>query len=75
MYDNQVIDLREEGCQILLSFQLGPQQQTSLAPRWANVDPVGSTLGQRGPNVSCYLEWFYKIHTGIYLIYIYISSM
>ena len=27
----------------------------TLAPRWPNVDPVGSTLGQRGPNVPCYL--------------------
>ena len=32
-----------------------PQQQISLAPRWPNVDPVGSTLGQHGPNVPCYL--------------------
>ena len=32
-----------------------PQQQTSLAPYWLNVDHVGSTLGQRGPNVPCYL--------------------
>ena len=27
----------------------------SLAPRWPNVDPIGSTLGQPGPNVTCYL--------------------
>ena len=32
-----------------------PQQLISLVPRWPNVDPVGSTLGQRGPNVPCYL--------------------
>ena len=35
-----------------------PRQQTGLAPRWPNVDPVGSPLGQRGPNVPCYLELF-----------------
>ena len=34
-----------------------PRQQTSLAPRWPNVDPVGYTLGQRGLNVLCYLVW------------------
>ena len=33
-----------------------PRQQTSLAPRWPDVDPVGSTLDQRGPNVPCYLS-------------------
>ena len=32
-----------------------PRQQTSLAQRWPNVDSIGSTLGQRGPNVPCYL--------------------
>ena len=34
-----------------------PRQQTSLAPRGPNVDPVGSTLSQRGPNVHCYLDY------------------
>ena len=32
-----------------------PRQQTLLAPSCPNVDPVSSTLGQRGPNVPCYL--------------------
>ena len=33
-----------------------PWQQTSLAIRWPNVDPLDSTLGpQRGPNVPCYM--------------------
>ena len=32
-----------------------PRQQITLAPRWPNVDPVGSTLDQRGLNVPCYL--------------------
>ena len=31
------------------------RQQTLLTPRWPNVDPVGSTLGQLGPNMPCYL--------------------
>ena len=28
-----------------------PRKQASLTPRWPNVDPVDSTLGQRGNNV------------------------
>ena len=36
-------------------FERLPRQQTSLAQRWPNVDPVGSTLSQRGPSVPCYL--------------------
>ena len=39
------------------SVGMDPPQQTSLAPCWPNVDPVGSTLGQRGPNVPCYWGW------------------
>ena len=35
-----------------------PRQQTS----WPNVDPVGSTLGQRGPGVSCYLGCYGAQH-------------
>ena len=38
-----------------------PRQQISLVPRWPNVDPVGSTLDQRGPKVPCYLDvYVYK---------------
>ena len=39
------------------SFGMDPPQQTSLAPCWPNEDPVGSTLGQCGRNVPCYLGW------------------
>ena len=38
-----------------VQFTDAPQQQTSLVPCWSNVDPVSSMLGQRGPNVPCYL--------------------
>ena len=38
-----------------------PRQQNLLAARWPNVDPVGSTLGQRGPNVPCYLGIFSRL--------------
>ena len=31
------------------------RQQTSLAPCWPNVDPIGPTLAQHGPNMPCYL--------------------
>ena len=45
-------------CPPIQQINKGPQQQILLAPCWPNVDPVGSTLCQRRPNVPCYLGWY-----------------
>ena len=47
-----------------------PRQQTSLAPRWPNVDPVGSTLGQLRPNMAYYLGMYYTTYRKSHVVFV-----
>ena len=44
----------KSACSIYVVNELNNSPESKL--RWPHVDPVGSALGQRGPNVPCYLE-------------------
>ena len=52
---------RDYRTKVCTSHALGRDTYKHSVPdsklRWPNVDPVGSTLGQRGPNVPCYMGW------------------